>query len=101
MGLAVLPGRLKEELEILGKYLTQDNWEESIKNDEKVVKHIDWVKNIMKKHENITVQNVKDILQSEVGITFSRVLEDAGVYKRDEKGQAGLLRFVEHVNNNI
>ena len=34
-----------------------------------------------------------------VGITFSRVLEDAGVYKRDEKGQAGLIKFVDHVNS--
>lgn len=51
----------------------------------------------MKKHENISSQNAHDILKSEVGITFSRVLEDAGVYKRDEKGQAGLIKFVDHV----
>jgi UDPglucose--hexose-1-phosphate uridylyltransferase len=53
----------------------------------------------MKKHEKISSQNAHDILKSEVGITFSRVLEDAGVYKRDEKGQAGLIRFVDHVNS--
>ena len=53
----------------------------------------------MKKHENVSSQNAYDILKSEVGITFSRVLEDAGVYKRDEKGQKGLLNFVNHVNS--
>lgn len=56
-------------------------------------------KKYYEKHENISSQNAHDILKSEVGITFSRVLEDAGVYKRDEKGQTGLIRFVEHVNS--
>lgn len=101
MGLAVLPGRLKEELEILSKYVVESDWEEKIKGDEKVVKHLDWVKHIMKKHRKITPETAHGILQDEVGITFSRVLEDAGVYKRDEQGQAGFLRFIEHVNNNI
>ena len=100
MGLAVLPGRLKEELEILSKYIVEENYEEKIKNDAKVEKHLDWIKKIMAKHKNISSQNAHNILKSEVGITFSRVLEDAGVYKRDEKGQLGLLRFVDHVNNN-
>lgn len=101
MGLAVLPGRLKEELEILGKYLVSNNWEDNIKNDPKVSKHLNWVHNIMKKNSTITSQNIDDVLKSEVGKTFSRVLEDAGVYKRDENGQTGLLKFIEHVNNNI
>ncbi|WP_270427093.1 UDP-glucose--hexose-1-phosphate uridylyltransferase [Fusobacterium mortiferum] len=99
MGLAVLPGRLKEELEILSKYIVEPDYEDKIKNDNKVEKHLEWIKNIMKKHENISSQNAHDILKSEVGITFSRVLEDAGVYKRDEKGQAGLIKFVDHVNS--
>lgn len=100
MGLAVLPGRLKEELEILSQYIVEENYEEKIKNDAKVEKHLDWIKKIMVKHKNISSQNAHNILKSEVGITFSRVLEDAGVYKRDEKGQLGLLKFVDHVNNN-
>lgn len=101
MGLAVLPGRLKEELEILSRYVVESHWEDKIKSDEKVEKHLNWIKNIMKKHHNITSATAHDILKEEVGITFSRVLEDAGVYKRDEKGQAGFLKFIEHVNNNI
>lgn len=99
MGLAVLPGRLKEEIEILSGYITQENCLEKIKNDEKVIKHLEWIKKIIQKHEKISSQNAQDILKSEIGITFSRVLEDAGVYKRDEDGQAGLLRFVDYVNH--
>ncbi|WP_349763072.1 UDP-glucose--hexose-1-phosphate uridylyltransferase [Fusobacterium sp. SYSU M8D902] len=99
MGLAVLPGRLKEELEILSRYIVENDYENRIQNDSKVEKHLEWIKNIMKKYEKISSQNAYDILKSEVGITFSRVLEDAGVYKRDEKGQSGLLRFVDHINS--
>ena len=100
MGLAVLPGRLKEELEILGKYMTEPDFETKIKNDPKVEKHLNWAVNIQKKHFEITPKNVESILKDEVGITFSRVLEDAGVYKRTPEGQKGLLRFVEYINMN-
>ena len=37
------------------------------------------------------------ILRDEVGKVFAQVLEHAGVYKRDEAGQAAFLRFVESV----
>ena len=40
MGLAVLPGRLKEELEILEKYMLEPDFKTKIKNDPKVVKHL-------------------------------------------------------------
>lgn len=100
MGLAVLPGRLKEELEILGKHLTEADFETKIKNDPKVEKHLNWAVNIKKKYFEITSKNVKSILKDEVGMTFSKVLEDAGVYKRNPEGEKGLLRFVQYINMN-
>ena len=99
MGLAVLPGRLKEELEILGKYLVADDYAEKIKNDAKVEKHLVWVKKIKEKYSNIDSNNVEKILKDEVGVTFSKVLEYAGVYKRDIEGKNGFLRFIEKVNS--
>lgn len=97
MGLAVLPGRLKEEMEILSKYITFKDWKEKIEKDEKVKKHLKWTANIMSKHKNIDSINSYEILKSEIGITFSRVLEDAGVYKRDSKGQKAFLKFIEEI----
>ena len=55
--------RLKEELEILSKYIVEPDYEDKIKNDNKVEKHLEWIKNIMKKHENISSQNAHDILK--------------------------------------
>ena len=37
------------------------------------------------------------ILRDEVGKTFARVLEDAGVYKCTEEGRAAFLRFTATV----
>ena len=37
------------------------------------------------------------ILQDEVGQVFAQVLADAGVYKLDETGRAGFVRFLESV----
>lgn len=91
MGLAVLPGRLKEELEIIRGYLKEESYLEKIKADERVIKHYDWI---------ASFPNAEIDLEKEVGIVFSHVLEDAGVYKRTEEGRKGLLRFVEAVNEN-
>lgn len=95
MGLAVLPGRLKEELSILEDLLVKENSLEFIEKNEKVQKHLDWCKNILEKHSNINSNNVGKILKEEVGITFSKVLEDAGVYKQTEEGKKGFDRFIE------
>lgn len=100
MGLAVLPGRLKEELEILKKYMLEPDFKTKIKNDPKVVKHLEWAINIQEKHVKITSENIKTILKDEIGVTFSRVLEDAGVYKRNNEGEKGFLRFIEYINMN-
>lgn len=100
MGLAVLPGRLKEELEILEKYMLEPDFKTKIKNDPKVVKHLEWAINVQEKHVKITSENIKTILKDEIGVTFSRVLEDAGVYKRNNEGEKGLLRFIEYINMN-
>ena len=94
MGLAVLPGRLKEEIEILSDLILKENSLELIKTDENVKKHFEWIKEIIKKYDNINQKNVKDILKTEIGIVFSEVLEDAGVFKRDKEGILGFRKFV-------
>ena len=46
---------------------------------------------------SFTEENVSEILEREVGNTFTRVLEDAGVYKCTDEGLAAFLRFVNTV----
>ena len=91
MGLAVLPSRLKEELEILAEYILEGK---DIRSCEKIEKHADWVDSFLPKYDSVTPENIMDILQKEVGIVFTHVLEDAGVYKCTPEGREAFLRFV-------
>lgn len=83
MGLAVLPGRLKEEMQIIAKLLLEDDSVRKIKENEKVNKHADWIEEVIKKYDDINKDNVYDILKNEIGIVFSKVLEDAGISSLD------------------
>lgn len=94
MGLAVLPSRLKEELQILAEYIVDNK---DIRSNEKIEKHADWAYEFMKNYDSITKDNVMDILKTEVGKVFVGVLEDAGVYKCTEDGRRAFMRFVESI----
>lgn len=91
MGLAVLPARLKEEMECLERCLVSG---EDIRGNEMIEKHADWAEKIKKKYTSITEENVSGILQDEIGLVFAKVLEHAGVYKRTEEGKKAFERFI-------
>ena len=94
MGLAVLPARLKDEMEALKKAILAGN---DLRADEMLEKHADWVDEFSAQH-SITPENIDKIIEDEIGKVFSKVLEDAGVYKRTEEGKQAFLRFIGHVN---
>lgn len=99
MGLAVLPGRLEKELDTIAKILCGDlsySREEAEKNDE-ISKHIPWVERMISENSSLTYDDAKALVKEEVGVIFSKVLEDAGVFKRTEKGQAGFEKFLSSV----
>ena len=93
MGLAVLPARLKGELQgleeaiLARKPLTGD-----------LEKHAAWVEELKTRH-TFTPENTTAILREEVGKVFAKVLEHAGVYGRNEAGQAAFLKFIDYVNS--
>ena len=94
MGLAVLPSRLKEELNLLAEYMVEGK---DIRGNEMLEKHADWVDEFTKRHDDINKDNVLDILKREVGVVFGKVLEDAGVYKCTEEGRMAFMRFIDSV----
>ncbi len=92
MGLFILPGRLKTELVELEPYLmgTGEIPEGS--------SHEAWVKEIAEKTgRNLTREQAEEALHAAVADTCYQVLCDAGVYKQDAQGQAGLKRFLDSV----
>ena len=92
MGLAVLPARLKEEMELLGEYLVEGK---DIASNEVIAKHADWADQFKHKYDLFTTENVTGILQDEIGQTFVKVLEDAGVYKCTPEGREAFLKFIK------
>lgn len=92
MGLAVLPARLKAEMEHLKTAILNS---QDIRSDEELNKHADWVEEFSPKYATITKDNIDEIIEKEIGLVFMQVLEDAGVYKRTPEGMEAFDRFVE------
>lgn len=92
MGLAVLPSRLKEEMELLAEYMVEGK---EIRGCEKIEKHAEWVEGFRTQYDSVTRENVMDILKAQIGITFTRVLEDAGVYKCTKEGRKAFKKFID------
>lgn len=91
MGLAVLPARLKEEMELLAEYLVEGK---DVSTHEKLEKHAAWVETFRGNYADITADNVMQILEQEIGNVFVHVLEDAGVFKCTEEGREAFKRFL-------
>ena len=94
MGLAVLPARLRKELEDLKTAILAG---EDLTKTEALAKHAAWVAEFLPQYDSVNAENLEGILQAEVGKVFLHVLEDAGVYKRTPEGQAAFDRFIESI----
>ena len=93
MGLAILPPRLKTELEEVEKYLLG-------KDNAIADYHLEWADQLKEKYPNVKEEEVNSVVQHEVGQVFARVLEDAGVYKNTPSGHEAFMRFVKSVGIN-
>ena len=90
MGLAVLPARLKEEIAIMRDYILAGK---DFSENGDIEKHKEWFARFKDNYE-FTAENTEEILKTEIGKTFEKVLEDAGVYKNTESGLCAFLRFI-------
>lgn len=95
MGLAILPSRIKSEMELLARCIIEGK---DIRSFDELLKHADWAEEFIPKYEGkINEENVDEILKAEIGKVFVKVLEDAGVFKRDNKGREYFMKFIESV----
>jgi UDPglucose--hexose-1-phosphate uridylyltransferase len=101
MGLAVLPGRLQDEMQQITRILTGEISFDSyiIENTQHLLhKHVQWIKELIQKY-GITQshESVQSLLRDEIGHKFLLVLMDAGVYKRDLAGKSAFYTFLHHL----
>lgn len=94
MGLAVLPARLAEEIGLLEDAIVNG---EDIYSNPKISSHAIWAEELVKKHPELCKDNVRKILEDEIGAVFTKVLLDAGVFKRTAEGMLAFDRFVDTV----
>ncbi len=91
MGLAVLPARLNTEIADLEKAYLEGK---DVRADENLSKHADWL-DTFKDRIDANTSEIHEIMQEEIGKVFKQVLEDAGVYKRNEDGMKAFDRFID------
>ena len=97
MGLAILPARLKKEIEALEAHILADKEISLLKDDEVLSKHAEWTKEWITKYDPATLHDPEKLhkaVQNEIGLVFSKVLECAGVYKHNADGMEAFKRFI-------
>jgi UDPglucose--hexose-1-phosphate uridylyltransferase len=93
LGLAVLPARLKDEMELLKDYLLGKK--HNIYEDEVMKIHLDWYEELKSSYLDINQNNVDKIIKDEIGKIFSKVLEHCGVLKLND------IKAIERYINNL
>lgn len=96
MGLAVLPARLKDEMAELADAIVNGK---DLRSTQTLASHAEWAEGFLPKYDNITAENVMDIIRDEIGYVFKEVLLDAGVYKCTEEGRKAFQKFIDNVNS--
>ncbi|SES82428.1 UDP-glucose--hexose-1-phosphate uridylyltransferase [Anaerobranca gottschalkii] len=95
MGLAVLPGRLVKEMELIERYLLQR--EITLEEQKLLDKHLDFCKEIAEKYPKIEEKELKTIIKKEIGEKFVEALKHSGVYKDDQRGLKHFIKFISSI----
>ena len=94
MGLAILPGRLKDELLSLESILAGDIADLSQSHSH----HKPWLDEMLAHYGTVNdASSAKSIIKQEVGRIFVNVLKDCGVFKWDENGEERFLHFMAKI----
>lgn len=93
MGLAVLPARLLTEMQLIEKHLLK----RPLQEDERaqLEKHKPFCEELSDAHRDIREEDAAELVRQAVAEKFILALRHAGVFKEDEQGQQGFLRFIQ------
>ncbi|MFP4286355.1 MAG: UDP-glucose--hexose-1-phosphate uridylyltransferase [Candidatus Izemoplasmataceae bacterium] len=92
MGLAILPGRLDQDLKIIKKALINNQ-----KLDEALSVYQPWFDALKK--QDLPKESLDETLNLEVGKIFKEALEDCGVFKQTKEGQDAFMSFIKEIIN--
>ncbi len=97
MGLAILPGRLKNELEHIKEILTGVTNINDINTKEHLLyKHTQWINELVKAYgTSLDSDQAEEVLKLETGRRFETCLEQTGVFKQTGEGLMAFERFMK------
>jgi UDPglucose--hexose-1-phosphate uridylyltransferase len=102
--LAVLPGRLQDEMQQIARILTGEiSLDSHIIEDTQhlLYKHVPWIKELIQKYGIVqSSESVQSLLRDQIGHKFLLVLTDAGVFKRDLTGTSAFYNFLNNLGCN-
>lgn len=93
-GLAILPARLRQEWDMLKQVYISGG---SFAALPQTASHQAWMQEIIERRTDLSADTFDAVIKEEIAHVFEQVLEDAGVFKRNEDGQKAFLRFIEKV----
>ncbi len=95
MGLAVLPGRLKKELEQVREVLEGVR---EIRDLPEIFPHLEWLRLLEKEISGpLSSSEAENLVCRKCGEIFIHALEDCGVFPDTSSGHRGMRRFLERV----
>ena len=95
MGLAILPSRLKQQSADICDILTGKAPNESRTEGSTLAVHADWIDQLITRYgTSLSPAEAAEAVQREIGLVFSHVLEDAGVFKQTSEGESAFMRFL-------
>ena len=98
MGLAILPARLKTQGAEIADILCGKAANTSRSEGSDLAVHADWIDSLITKYGTaLSESEANKVVKEEIGVVFSHVLENAGVFKQDAQGQAAFVRFMQSV----
>ena len=100
LGLAVLPARLRDEMNLLKQFMFKKDLE-GIYSNEILNKHGHFARRILDENQFSSEEEIEAKLYDEIGYVFMKVLENCGVYKKDNDGEKAFQRFIEVIHENL
>ena len=101
MGLAVLPGRLNEEIEEIRNILSGDKEVlDKVRGNKSLnlYKHLPWIEEMVLSYgSNNSKDEALKIIKGEIGNKFADILSHAGVFKRNERGIESFVKFMNEI----
>ena len=98
MGLAILPARLKTQGAKIADILCGKAANTSRSEGSDLAVHADWIDSLIAKYGTaLSEGEANKVVKKEIGVVFSHVLENAGVFKQDKDGQEAFVRFMNSV----